>query len=66
MMKDHSEEPTLFYDVDGAPAVVKGIVALKWMVGGFEWVTPSHVRAEGERITRADFDRMVRQLPVQA
>ena len=54
-------EPTYYYDVDGAPAVIKGIVALKWMGGEFQWVTPSHVRAEGAMITRAEFDRMVRQ-----
>jgi hypothetical protein len=55
-------EPTYYYDVDGAPAVIKGIVALKWMGSEFQWVTPSHVRAEGAMITRAEFDRMVRQL----
>ena len=60
-----ADEACLYYDVDGAPAIIKGIVALKWMVNGFEWVTPSYVRAEGEMIKKTDFDRMVRKLDGQ-
>lgn len=59
---EDADEPTRYYDVDGAPALVKGIVAMKWMNGEFHWVTPSSVRAEGAEITEAQFDRMVRRL----
>lgn len=47
-----------FYNVDGAPAIVQGPVAMKLVHDGFAVVTPSSVRAEGIEISEAEFDRL--------